>query len=74
MPLSYKILVKPESEGGFTVNVPALPGCITYGTDLADAKQNVKEALALYIESLKAHGEGVPSGEDVLEFNLQLLA
>jgi len=36
MSLSYKILHKPEPEGGYTVNVPALPGCVTYGVDLEE--------------------------------------
>ncbi|MDB5008336.1 MAG: hypothetical protein JWP45_2729 [Mucilaginibacter sp.] len=74
MPLSYKILLKPEPEGGYTVNVPALPGCITYGENLEEAKFNAKEAIELYIESLKEHGEDIPSDEDVLEYNLQLFA
>lgn len=74
MSLSYKILLKPEPEGGYTVNVPALPGCITYGADLEEAKANAKEAIELYIESLKEHGEEIPSDEDVLEYNLQLTA
>ncbi len=59
MSLSYKILLKPEPEGGYTVNVPALPGCITYGADLDEAKLNAKEAIELYIESLKGHGEAI---------------
>jgi len=74
MSLSYKILLKPEPEGGYTVNVPALPGCITYGVDIEEAKINAKEAIELYIESLKEHGEEIPSDEDVLEYNLQLFA
>jgi len=52
--------------------VPALPGCITFGTDLEEAKANAKEAIELYIESLKEHGEEIPSDENVLEYNLQL--
>jgi antitoxin HicB len=74
MSLSYKILLKPEPEGGYTVNVPALPGCITYGADLEEAKLNAKEAIELYIESLKEHGENIPSDDGVLEYNLQLIA
>jgi antitoxin HicB len=73
MSLSYKILLKPEPEGGYTVNVPALPGCITYGVDIEEAKINAREATELYIESLKEHGEEILSDEDVLEYNLQLL-
>lgn len=57
MSLSYKILLRPEPEGGYTVNVPALPGCITYGADLDEAKRNAKEAIELYVESLREHGE-----------------
>jgi antitoxin HicB len=72
--LSYKILLKPEPEGGYTVNVPALPGCITYGETLEEAKANAKEAIELYVESLKEHGEEIPSDSDVLEYNLQLSA
>jgi antitoxin HicB len=60
MSLSYKILLKPEPEGGYTVNVPALPGCVTYGVDLNEAESNAKEAIELYIESLKAHREEIP--------------
>lgn len=59
MSLSYKILLKPEPEGGYTVNVPSLPGCITYGIDLDEAKLNAKEAIELYVESLKEHGEEI---------------
>jgi len=72
MSLSYKILLKPEPDGGYTVDVPALPGCITFGADLEDAKVNAKEAIELYIESLKEHGEEIPSDENVLEYNLQV--
>ena len=59
MSSSYKMLLKPEPQGGYTVNVPALPGCITYGVDLEKAKLNAKEAIELYIESLKEHGEDI---------------
>jgi antitoxin HicB len=61
MSLSYKILLKPEPGGGYTVTVPALPGCITYGADLIEAKRNIREAIELYTESLKEHGEKIPS-------------
>ncbi len=68
----YKILLKPEPEGGFTVNVPSLPGCITYGENLDDAMLNAKEAIEVYVDSLMAHSEPVPSDDDVLEYQLQL--
>jgi len=74
MSLSYKVLLKPEPEGGYTANVPALPGCITYGETLELAMSNAHEAIKLYVESLKAHGEEVPSDDNVLEYNVQLSA
>ncbi|MBE3093103.1 MAG: type II toxin-antitoxin system HicB family antitoxin [Actinobacteria bacterium] len=57
--LNYKILLKKEPEGGFTILVPSLPGCITYGNILDEAIEKAKEAIELYIESLKAHGEEI---------------
>ncbi len=49
---NYKVLCRPEPEGGFTVIVPSLPGCISYGSDLVEAKEMAKEAIGLYLESL----------------------
>lgn len=59
--LNYKILLKKEPEGEFTVSAPSLPGCITYGDTLDEAIEKAKEAIELYIESLKAHGEKIPT-------------
>jgi len=70
--LNYKILLKKESEGGFTVFVPSLPGCITYGDTLDEAIEKAKEAIELYIESLKAHGEEIPTEENLLEYTLSV--
>jgi antitoxin HicB len=68
--LNFKILLKKEPEGGFTVFVPSLPGCITYGDTVDESIINAKEAIELYIESLKAHGEEIPDEEDMLEYIL----
>ena len=70
--LNYKILLKKEPEGGFTVFVPSLPGCITYGDILDEAIEKAKEAIELYIESLKAHGEEIPTEENMLEYTLSV--
>lgn len=66
--LSYRILLKQEPEGGYTVTVPALPSCITYGADVSEAIEMAQEAVELYLESLKAHGEPIPSEKDTLEY------
>ena len=70
--LNYKILLKKEPEGGFTVFVPSLPGCITYGDTLDEAIEKAKEAIDVYIESLKAHGEEIPTEENMLEYTLSV--
>jgi predicted RNase H-like HicB family nuclease len=50
---SYQIYLRPEPEGGFTVSVPALPGCITWGKDLAHARKMAADAIRAYIASLR---------------------
>jgi len=70
--LNYKIFLKKEPEGGFTVLVPSLPGCITYGNTLDEAIEKAREAIKLYIESLKAHGEEIPTEENLLEYTLSV--
>lgn len=73
MSLNYKLLLRKEPEGGYTVMVPALPGCITYGDNVDEAISMAKEAIELYIEELKDHGEPVPDDSDLLEYNLNLI-
>jgi len=70
--LNYKIFLKKEHDGGFTVFVHSLPGCITYGNTLDEAIEKAKEAIELYIESLKAYGEEIPTEENLLEYNLSI--
>jgi antitoxin HicB len=71
-PLIYKILLTEEPEGGYTVRVPMLPGCITYGETIEDAKQMAREAIAVYIESLAAHNEEIPTEEHTFETTVLL--
>ncbi len=67
---SYRIMLKKEPEGGYTVMVPSLPGCITYGDTIEEAMEMGKEAVELYIESLMAHGDEIPTDEQTLEYTL----
>jgi len=69
---TYKIHLRKEPEGGFTVTVPALPGCITYGEDVDEAINMAKEAIELYIEELKDRGESIPDDSNTLEYSLNL--
>lgn len=69
---TYKIHLHKEPEGGFTVTVPALPGCITYGEDVDEAIAMAKEAIELFIEELKDRGEIISDDSNTLEYSLNL--
>jgi predicted RNase H-like HicB family nuclease len=57
----YTVLLTPELEdGGYSVAVPALPGCRTQGDTLQEALANAREAIQLYLEDVIADGEPVP--------------
>lgn len=60
---TYTVILKPQPEGVFTVNVPALPGCITEGRTEEDALKNAREAIELYLETLIEDGQPIP--EDI---------
>ena len=58
--ISYSVYYEQAPEGGYVAFVPALPGCHTQGETLEETERNIKEAIALYLESLAAHGEAIP--------------
>ena len=63
---AYKIHLHKETEGGYTVAKPALPGCITYGKNVDEAIAMAKEATELYIEELQERGEAIPDDSNTL--------
>ena len=57
----YSVLLIPDpEEGGYTVTVPALPGCITEGDTVEEALANARDAIRLYLEDVVASGEPIP--------------
>ena len=68
----FNIVLRPEPEGGFTAIVPVLPGCVTYGRTLTEAKNMVRDAISAYIVSLKKHNEPVPTDDETLVASLDL--
>jgi predicted RNase H-like HicB family nuclease len=55
--VKFKIILEPSEDGGFTVSVPALPGCISEGDSREEAIHNIREAITLYLEpDEKDHG------------------
>lgn len=51
--LKYTAVFEPEKTGGYSVTIPALPGCISEGETFEEALENIKEAAELYLEDLK---------------------
>jgi len=54
---TFQVIFSPEPEGGFTVTVPTIPECITYGATFEEATANAKEALELCLEHRTDLGE-----------------
>jgi antitoxin HicB len=57
----FNFLLRPEPEGGFTIIVPALPGCVTHGRTLAEAKKMARDAISGYSKSLKKRNQPIPA-------------
>ena len=50
--MKLKIVLEPSDEGGYTVYVPSLPGCISEGDTRDEAMKNIREAIDLYLEPI----------------------
>ncbi|MCD4759313.1 type II toxin-antitoxin system HicB family antitoxin [archaeon] len=48
--MDLTVILEPQEEGGYTVYVPSLPGCLSEGDTKVEALKNIKEAIALYLE------------------------
>jgi len=51
--MRFKVVLEPSEEGGYTVYVPSLPGCISEGDTVEDALKNIQEAIELYLEPVE---------------------
>ncbi|HWA06340.1 MAG TPA: type II toxin-antitoxin system HicB family antitoxin [Ignavibacteria bacterium] len=67
--MKLKIVLEPSEDGGYTVYVPSLPGCISEGDSKEEAEANIKEAIELYLEPVEDEmilKDGVETRELVL--------
>lgn len=71
--LNLNVVFRAEPEGGFTVLVPALPGCITYGKNIREAQKMAEEAITLYLEDMAENGEELPHNEQVYLSNIEVV-
>lgn len=67
--MKFRVLIEQDEDGVFVAEVPSLPGCLTQGNTRQEALENAREAIALYLESLEAHGDPIPPAisEEIVE-------
>ena len=70
--MKFRVRVDQDEDGIFIAEAPSLPGCVTQGGTRDEALANIREAIAVYLESLEAHGEPIPPSvdEEVVEVSL----
>jgi predicted RNase H-like HicB family nuclease len=59
----FKVLLEPDESGGYVVVCPALPGCYSQGDSVEEA--NIKEAIELCLDDMRARGEPIPDPSGV---------
>jgi len=65
--MKYAILIEPQEEGGFTVTVPDLPGCVSQGGTREECRRNIAEAIEGWIETARSHGWPIPKPQSQFE-------
>lgn len=64
---SFTALFEPAAEGGYTVTVPALPGLVTEGDTLEEAREMARDAIRCYLESLQKDNRPLPADIELRE-------
>lgn len=72
--LSFTVIYEEDSEGGYVVSVPSLPGCHTQGETIEEAEKNIQEAIELYLESLQEDNEPIPQERRILQGKVEITA
>jgi antitoxin HicB len=65
--LNFTVVMTPDITGGYVVTCPALPGWVTEGDTLEQARLMAMDAIQAYLESLRKHGEPIPTDESITE-------
>ena len=63
--MNLKVILEPSEEGGYTVLVPSLPGCISEGDTKEEALKNIREAIKLYLEPVEDDLIYTPNSEEL---------
>ena len=59
--MRFTVVLERESDGGYVVSVPALPGCVSQGDTRAKALANIREAIEVYVEDCREAGDPIPT-------------
>jgi len=70
----YTAFFEANERGGYTVTVPSLPGLVTEGKDLEDARDMAKDAIQCYIEGLKKAKQPIPVEKETALLKLSVVA
>ena len=62
----FTAVFEKNEDGGYTVTVPSLPGCISEGDNFDEALKNIKEAITLYLEVMKKDKEKIKEEEEII--------
>jgi antitoxin HicB len=67
--MKFRVVIEQDEDGKFVANCPTLPGCWSQGDTRDQAKNNIADAIAGYLESLRKNGDAIPPpiSEDVVE-------
>jgi predicted RNase H-like HicB family nuclease len=65
--LNYTVVMTSDGEGGYVVTCPTLPGLVTGGETLEEAREMAADAIRGYVESLEKNGEPVPTDAPIIE-------
>ncbi len=70
----YTAFFEANESGGYTATVPSLPGLVTEGKNLEDARDMAKDAIRCYIEGLKKAKEPIPVERETAQLKLSVIA
>lgn len=64
----YPIILEKEADGRFSVYAPDLPGCVSWGNTRDEAREHIREAIELWIESAREDGQSIPLPGSSVEY------
>lgn len=70
--MEYTIIMHPAEEGGYWVEVPALPGCLSQGETIEESLANIKEAIELHLIALRKEGKKTPKDQTLVMSHIEI--